>query len=187
MMNERYDYYEAVKADVLEAIRDQYQPKTLADILDLFEKRDEICDDLWTMDSVTGNASGSYTFSSWKAEENLLHNLDLLGEALEAFGSDYDILKNGAEACDVTIRCYLLGGAIDEALEELAHEALVNELLDKIGGPSWESVPAIELVTGCEVEGFGDWGDLADEAHTLIEHADREQLEAWLEELNNAA
>lgn len=54
---------------------------------------------------MTGNASGSYTFSTWEAEENICHNLDLL-----------------AEACDVTIRCYLLGQAIAEALEEIADE-----------------------------------------------------------------
>lgn len=39
MMNERYDYREAVKNDALEAIRNQHKPETLADILDLFEKR----------------------------------------------------------------------------------------------------------------------------------------------------
>lgn len=187
MMYERYDYREAVKADALEAIRDQYKPETLADILDLFKKRDEIYDDLWTNDAVTGNASGSYTFSTWKAEENIYHNLDLLSEACEEFGSTCNILKDGAEACDVTIRCYLLGEAIDEALEDLAHEVLVNELLGKIGGDRIESIKTIELVTGYEVEGFGDWGELADEAHTLIEQADREQLEAWLDEINKAA
>ena len=36
-----------------------------------------------TFDSVTGNASGSYTFSAWQAEENLCHNFELLTDALE--------------------------------------------------------------------------------------------------------
>ena len=47
------------------------------------------------------------------------HNWDLLAEALENFGQDgTDILKQGSEAMDVTIRCYLLGQAIAEVLEE---------------------------------------------------------------------
>lgn len=78
-------------------------------------------DDLWIDDSVTGNASGSYTFSSYQAEENIAHNLDLLQEALEEFGETHiNILKKGAEWCDVTIRCYLLSQAISEVLEEIA-------------------------------------------------------------------
>ena len=68
---------------------------------------------------MTGNGSGSYTFNTWKAEENLCHNWDLLAEALDELGSKTDILKQGAEALDVTIRCYLLGQAIAEALDEL--------------------------------------------------------------------
>ena len=75
------------------------------------------------MDSVTGNASGSYTFNTYQAEENICHNLDLLGEALEEFGSGADyLIHNGAEACDVTIRCYLLSECIAEALEEIEED-----------------------------------------------------------------
>lgn len=113
---ERYDYLEAVKSDVLDYINEN-------GITVNSENRDEIeeqlNDDLFCCDSVTGNASGSYTFNAWEAEENLCHNLDLLGEACEEFGSNMDILKDSAEACDVTIRCYLLGQAIAEVLDEL--------------------------------------------------------------------
>ena len=86
------------------------------------DNKDEIADDLrdrlWTEDGVTGNGSGSYTFSAWKAEEYLCHNLDLLGEALTEFDckSSY-LMDKGAEACDVTIRCYLLAECIDRVLE----------------------------------------------------------------------
>lgn len=119
----RYDYENAVREDVLDWIREHYSADEITEKL---QERDdweqELNDDLWTADSVTGNASGSYTFNAWEAEENVCHNLDLLGEALEEFGSDMDVLKNGAEACDVTIRCYLLGGAISAALDELEEE-----------------------------------------------------------------
>ena len=74
---------------------------------------------LFISDSVTGNASGSYFCNSWKAEECLCHNIELLAEALHEFGSDISYLENGAEACDVTIRCYLLGQALNETLDEL--------------------------------------------------------------------
>lgn len=67
--------------------------------------------------SVTGNASGSYTFNTWKAEEYLCHNLNLLAEANEEFGSNSDILSDGAEVCDVIIRCYLLSRAINKPLQ----------------------------------------------------------------------
>ena len=120
---EQYNYYEAVKADILEYIRDNYTVEELKDLL--FDPEDfgsRLHDDMWIADSVTGNASGSYTFSTYKAEEYICHNLDLLAEAVEEFGGDMDVLKSGAEACDVTIRCYLLGHVIPEALEELTKQ-----------------------------------------------------------------
>lgn len=114
-----YDYREAVKNDVLDYIRNEIDFSEFDTLEELEEK---LNDDLWMVDSVTGNGSGSYTFSRYEAEENICHNLDLLGEALEEFGGSCDILKDGAEAADVTIRCYLLAGAIAEALEELEDE-----------------------------------------------------------------
>ena len=55
-------------------------------------------------------------------EEYLCHNWELLGEALTEFGCDMSYLGKGAEACDVTIRCYLLGQAISEVLDEIETE-----------------------------------------------------------------
>lgn len=117
---EKYNYLEAVTADVLDYI-------AANNITVTSENRDEIeqqlNDELFTCDSVTGNASGSYTFSTWQAEENICHNLELLAEACEEFGSDTaKLLSDGAEACDVTIRCYLLGQAIAAALDEVETE-----------------------------------------------------------------
>lgn len=111
-----YDYKEAVKNDVMEYIKNEIDFSEFDTLEELEEK---LNDELWTVDSVTGNGSGSYTFSTYEAEENICHNLDLLGEALEEFGGGCDILKDGAEAADVTIRCYLLGECIAAALEEI--------------------------------------------------------------------
>lgn len=112
---EKYNYLEAIKEDVLKYINEN-------NIVVTSENRDEVeqelNDTLFTCDSVTGNASGSYTFNAWKAEENW----DMLVEALTEFGSDMSYLERGAEACDVTIRCYLLGQAISEVLDEVETE-----------------------------------------------------------------
>ena len=117
-----YNYREEVKIDITNAIdeMEEYENATSEEAFDSKEEAyDYLYDRLWTDDSVTGNASGSYTFNTYKAEENICHNLELLGEALEEFGCDMDYLtKNGAEACDVTIRCYLLGEVLSEVLEE---------------------------------------------------------------------
>lgn len=115
-----YNYLEAVTADVVEYIKNEIN---LADYDSREELEEALNDELWTADGVTGNASGSYYCNTWKAEEALAHNWDLLAEALTEFGQDgTDVLKQGAEAMDVTIRCYLLGQAIAEALEELEEE-----------------------------------------------------------------
>jgi hypothetical protein len=116
---EKYNYFEAVKNAVLDYINENEIKVTTSNKDELAE---QLHDDLWTNDSVTGNGSGSYFFNTWKAEEALCHNLDLLGEACEEFGSTADLLKDGAEACDVTIRCYLLPQAISEALDELEED-----------------------------------------------------------------
>lgn len=117
---ERYNYYKAMREDIRVYIGENYTEKELSDqLLDIDAFQEKLNDDLWTEDSVTGNASGSYTFNTWQAEEYLCHNLDLLEEAAAEFCCDMDLLKSGAEACDVTIRCYLLNQIIAEVLEEL--------------------------------------------------------------------
>lgn len=125
-----YNYYEAVKDDVREYIENEINLNEWKGNRERLEEK--LNDDLWTCDSVTGNASGSYTFNAWEAEENLCHNLDLLEEALDEFGSDKGyLLENGAEAADVTIRCYLLGSTIAEVLNELEDELTEDEEEDE--------------------------------------------------------
>ena len=122
-MLEKYNYLEQVTSDAKEAILE------CMDEWD-FNDRDELeqvaNDELLTDDGVTGNTSGSYYCNTWKAEEAVCHNWDLLEEAIDEFGGDTDILRQGAEFCDVIIRCYLLGQAINAALDELEEEGKIS-------------------------------------------------------------
>ena len=69
-----YDYREAVKEDILQYINDEIN---FEDFETLDELQEHLQDELWTADSVTGNASGSYTFSTYEAEENISHNWEI--------------------------------------------------------------------------------------------------------------
>jgi hypothetical protein len=116
-----YNYLEAVTADVLDYIREEIDLSEWRGRAD--ELAEQLNDDLWIADSVTGNASGSYYCNRYKAEEALCHNWAELAEALEEFGcTDVNPFDKGAEWCDVTLRCYYLGQAIAQALEEIADE-----------------------------------------------------------------
>ena len=134
---ERYDYRQAVRDDVREWIEEDMQYRgyeTFEEyaraVTDAEEDEDvdedAVCEELgmlmWCADSVTGNASGSYTFSSWEAEENLCHNFDLLKEACEDFCCEVRDMPESAEAMDVTIRCYLLGEAVSDVVEEFMQQ-----------------------------------------------------------------
>lgn len=122
-----YNYLQAVIEDVKEYLKNEAEYDQEDLLYNRSELEEKLHDDLWINDSVTGNASGSYTFNTWKAEEYLCHNYDELADACFAFGQDVgEAIKRGAEFCDVTIRCYLLGQAISEALDELEEE-LENE------------------------------------------------------------
>lgn len=120
-----YNYLEAVTSDVIDFIRDEVNP---AD----YESREALSeflnDELWTCDSVTGNASGSYTFNAYKAKEFVFADLDTVSEALREFCVDSEtiaekFLSQDWEYFDVTARCYVLGQAIESAID-----AMMNEL-----------------------------------------------------------
>lgn len=123
MMN--YNYREAVAADILDYIRDNYTAEEIRANLEDFRFRweEELRDDLWVCDSVTGNASGSYYCNTYRAAEALAYNWDLLRDALYEFGcDDVNPIDKGEEWCDVTIRCYLLSECLAEVLDDLEEE-----------------------------------------------------------------
>ena len=126
---ENYNYLEQVTNDAKEAILENMEYWSFDDREELEEAAH---DELWADDSVTGNGSSSYFCSTWKAEEALCHNWDLLAEACEEFGQDTGkAFKQGAEFCDVIIRCYLLSQAIAAALDELEEEGKISYPADE--------------------------------------------------------
>lgn len=84
------------------------------------EQLEEFLNDaLWVEDSVTGNASGSYT-----SREYVMDNMELVAEMADDFGIDNSELgshfrEENWEWFDVSIRCFLLSQAIAEALAQL--------------------------------------------------------------------
>jgi len=119
---EKYDYYKSVKEDIKQRLNDWFDFNSIDDYSDIDEVISAVYDDFFNSDSITGNGSGSYTFNSWKAEENLCHNMDLLKEALDEFGGDFNNYIESAESCDVVIRCYVLGQLVGDVVKEFVEE-----------------------------------------------------------------
>ena len=115
----KYDYGEAVKADIREWLQENRNIDELKDDLSTDDGNTfvNLYDEMFRTDSITGKASGSYTFSRWLAEENLCHNLDLLEDAQRFF--DIRPGLSDPETCDVTIRVYLLNDCLYEVLKEI--------------------------------------------------------------------
>lgn len=116
-----YDYLESMKQDIREWIEENDFHADGQYIAD------DLTDALWAEDSVTGNASGSYTFNSAQAKEYVTANSDLCREALTEFCTEPQVIAdhflNGDwEWFDVTIRCYLLGRAVYEVLKEAGYD-----------------------------------------------------------------
>lgn len=125
-----YDYLEQVTADVRDYVEREIDLTEWAGDRDGLEEK--LSDDLWTCDSVTGNASGSYTFNRVQAQIYVLDGMDELQEAVNEFGIDSEtigekFLESDWEYFDVTIRCYLLGQAITAVLDDLEEDGAFEE------------------------------------------------------------
>lgn len=109
MNDEKYDYYENVKSDVMDFLEENYDHA-----LDDREAQDAY-DEAFVSDSVTGNASGSFYCSSWKAECALCHNSDLVSEMQDELGSPD---RKDPETLDVCVRCHVLGQVFWDVVKE---------------------------------------------------------------------
>lgn len=125
-----YDYREAMTEDVKQWITDEVNSADWTE--DRRGLEQQLNDDLWTADSVTGNSSGSYTFNRVQASLYVLDNMDLLQKAINEFATDPatvgdKFISEDWEWFDVTIRCYLLGSVISDVLDEMEENGDFDE------------------------------------------------------------
>ena len=88
---------------------------------------DTVYEACWTDDSVTGNASGSYTFSRVEARKNFFEDSeseDYIYQMVEdGFCTREDVgnwvATSDWERLDVCIRCYLLSEVVQEVIDEM--------------------------------------------------------------------
>lgn len=119
-----------------------YRGALLTDLATFFQDRkcgyidedyaEDLRDKAFLCDSVTGNASGSYTFSEVKAQHLLAGNWKLILEVAHTYAIEptiSDEYKHSAEWWDVTIRCYLLDEVFPFAVERWnnQHPAAVED------------------------------------------------------------
>jgi hypothetical protein len=118
-----YDYREIMAQDIKDFLEENFE-LMYADVDSIEELQERLQDDLFTEDSITGNASGSYTFSRAEAKEYVLDNMDECIEALKEFCVDAEtiaekFLSEDWEYFDVTIRCYLLGEVLANVMDDI--------------------------------------------------------------------
>ena len=125
-----YNYLESTKSNIMDYINNEIDLTEWKGNRDALEEY--LNEVLWTQDSVTGNASGSYTFSRSKAREFVIDNMGDLCDACAEFGISYDtigekFIMEDWEYFDVTIRCYYLAQAISECLDDIEDELEESE------------------------------------------------------------
>ena len=119
-----YSYKEVVRSDVREWIEDN---KEQIEGLDRHDAYDVVYDSCWVADEVTGNASGSYTFSRYEARQNFFNDEDsddYISQMIEdGFISADELGKKISESnweyIDLSIRCWLLCDAVSDVLDEM--------------------------------------------------------------------
>ena len=118
------DYKDEILNDVLQQAKEN---KGYYDSLDTFR------DACFLSDSITGNSSGSYTFNSQQAKENIEDLLfsDELESMFNKYGYESIPYDKGPEYIDVSIRCFLLDEVINENEDKLKNLLGLNENEEK--------------------------------------------------------
>ncbi len=117
----KYDYMKALVDDIKAYIEENISED---DYEDREELEETLNDDLWAEDDITGNGPDGYT------DENTAMSyitgdpeaIEYAKECVSDFGIEAKTLAEHIfdwKYWDTTIRCYLLGQAISQALDEL--------------------------------------------------------------------
>lgn len=113
------EYVEEVENLVKEAINDPN-----SQYLDM-DNAEEVRDEMWIDDAITGNGSGSFYGNSAQSKESALDlafDEDFHSE-LGGLGDDMSVFTKGPEHVDVTARCLALGLVDVEGIWTAAVEA----------------------------------------------------------------
>jgi len=126
------DYRTEVREAIEQYLEDNEYFINMADFDTAEDFAEWLNDTLWTEDSVTGNASGSFTFNSYEAKEKVFADMDTVKEALEEFCVSAEeignrFLNEDWEYLDVTARCYVLGECIADYISD--NEEAINEAI----------------------------------------------------------
>ena len=134
MEKQVYDYRKEVANDVKDLLVNDLDnhseiKKAIDDYkndeIDFYDLCNTLYDELFIIDGITGNASGSYTFNEAQAKEYVLQNIELVIEAAKEFDYSLDSLyEKGYEGVDVILRCYVLYECVEKVLKELYGEKL---------------------------------------------------------------
>ena len=124
-----YNYLEAVTSDVKDYILRNFNKDELKQELNDRENFEEnLHDEMWDQDCITGNGEWGYNISKKTAETYIGQNLDLAGEVMEEFSITLKMIKEGyrftkgANYLDTAIRCYVLREAVSNAVTEIISE-----------------------------------------------------------------
>lgn len=113
------NYIEELEDDIREVISIEFEEDELKEMSESdFREKIELLD-LYNHDDVTGNASGSYTFNSWQAEENICHMWNEIQDMIDDGFITIDSFQYGAEGIDVALRCYFLDEALENVISEM--------------------------------------------------------------------
>lgn len=124
---EKYNYHKEMYNDIINYIKDNY------DIAEIKENPEEMCeqiqDDLWIVDEITGNGGSYYADEeacSRMVGDNLYLLIKIKEEYFGAYALDnafsYNHKNDIGRYLDCTIRCFLLTEIVQEVIDELIKE-----------------------------------------------------------------
>ena len=123
----KYDYYQTM-ADILDDYLPRYfeEQKIFPKQWDMDELEDELYDNLYNLDNITGNGHGYFETMNLEVVYGRLYgNFNLMADALDDYAmNDREILSylRDPVSLDVVIRCYILRECLHDYLTDLYDE-----------------------------------------------------------------
>jgi hypothetical protein len=126
---ENYSYLHDTILNIIDDLAtNEYTQQIIIDNIDDKEQLiEELHENYWTSDNVTGNGSGSWWFWTYPASLTTYENIDVISDIYNEYGFDFgeDLKKQSWEKIDVTARCYYLSEALNIVIDTFFE---VNEI-----------------------------------------------------------